>query len=443
MSNLRQKSLYLSYIAFTMNKDLYVKKGEKVVSLYDLYSHFTKQQFPIKNNGMSINRVRICSNSKGCNPKTKTGAKDYLIGEIGTEGRINTTQLKNKSKYVLLHVYGTYLIGDIECAISMRIPSSSKVNITIGLSKQNVIKMDRKVDKKVTRLKSNLETIVLDIFGDYIKKQTDTKLSGKSVEGLNLFGKYPEYKMKNFLELCRLIGDDLEEYSINETSVIKESKHLPKISFVSKNPGILPTIGLTTWGTIDFKGGTGTFTDIIDITAKLIEIFDKHKQTIVFDKSSKRIVQKTSECRKGQPLAMNGKCPDSMIPYPSKSKALCCKKKKLTKSVATNIMKQYANANIEIPNSLKLNINKILNKTKMKPMSSIKTKPMSSIKNQQRDILSYRENKKKWYYKSKVFNCMILSKTELLKISRKLQVNPDGFKKVLCERILKKLKEMK
>ena len=41
----------------------------------------------------------------------------------------------------------------------------------------------------------------------------------------------------------------------------------------------------------------------------------------------------------------------------------------------------------------------------------------------------------------KVFNCMLLKKDDLNKVAKKMGINPNGFKKDVCDRILKQIKK--
>ena len=237
--------------------------------------------------------------------------------------------------------------------------------------------------------------------------------------------------------ICRRIAGELDGYSVNETSLLRERKHLPRISFVSDTRGLLPTIGMTSWGTIDFKGGNGKPSEIIDISKKIVKAFDTHKKFINFNLTSKRTVKITTQCRKGQPEAKDGNCPEGMVPVPAKSqKGLCCKKKKLTKSVAKNIIRQYENANMNIPESLQRNLNKFRSR-----LSSVNVPSGVSSIIPSSTINSFNYKQGIWYYKSKPFNCTKkpFSKPELQKIARLLNVNPDGFRNVLCSRITNKL----
>ena len=73
-------------------------------------------------------------------------------------------------------------------------------------------------------------------------------------------------------------------------------------------------------------------------------------------------------------------------------------------------------------------------------MSSVK---MSSVKMASVKMASVELNKsvkfnmksKKWYFKSKPFDCMKLSKPEAQKIAHYLQLNPKGFMKDICKTI--------
>lgn len=85
-----------------------------------------------------------------------------------------------------------------------------------------------------------------------------------------------------------------------------------------------------------------------------------------------------------------------------------------------------------IPKSRRKQVNngKKVNKRKKK-----QTENTTNVK-----IPVWNSNKKKFYTNDKVFNCMTLTKDRLKQLATKLNINPDGFKKDVCERINKKIK---
>ena len=75
--------------------------------------------------------------------------------------------------------------------------------------------------------------------------------------------------------------------------------------------------------------------------------------------------------------------------------------------------------------------------------SSPKVTTISSVKMKRTNVsgVFYNARKRDFVYHERKFNCMLLPKPKLENIALLMKVNPKGFKKDLCNNILKKAKE--
>ena len=79
-----------------------------------------------------------------------------------------------------------------------------------------------------------------------------------------------------------------------------------------------------------------------------------------------------------------------------------------------------------------------------KSRRGIKHKPNKKINNGKTNNITlpvWNKEKKKFIQKNKVFQCMSLKKGDVTKLAKALNVNSDGFKKDVCERIESKIKK--
>jgi hypothetical protein len=190
---------------------------------------------------------------------------------------------------------------------------------------------------------------------------------------------------------------------------------------------------------VDFVGGRSV-KEIIRLKHELMASFAKARTMIVYSTNAIKpeAHYKSNVLPKGCPKSVssanaNGKCPsDDHIPLPNKHKVLCCYKKKLTKTTAQNVINRYRDAQLPLPSDLEDRINALNTKcTKSSYVSSVKLKKATPG-------VIYNSKQRNFYYKDKKFNCMTMSKPYLEAISLLMKLSPKGFKKDLCEKILKK-----
>lgn len=407
-------SYYIDYINLIINHN--ETKVRNPPNMLDLKNVYSKLRIGTHNK-ITITNVEICSNSMGCTPKKQGGHHNYLVKMKNSKINIATKLANNESKYILLNISGTYNFNGIEQNIHFRVPRSGTIKVVLGLRNQNYITLKKKNDiserEKTLLKKITAETLEI-IDGLQINKPT--KIVSISIKGLNVFnpktGELPEHKMFNFLAILRKIDKLLpdHEYDFN----FRNGKQITRGHFKSETKGI-PTIGMTQWGMTDFMGGS-SISETHKLVHEFITAFNSVKQDVKFDKTSTRPKkQTTGTCREGQNKTSNGTCPDGKYPYPKKDGTLCCKTVKMTPRLKRELIQKYESLNLELPNSLKSQI----------AMSSVKVNKS----------IQFNMKTKKWYYKSKPFDCMKLRKPDAQSVAHALQLNPKGFMKDICKTI--------
>jgi hypothetical protein len=264
-----------------------------------------------------------------------------------------------------------------------------------------------------------------------IPKLSETRIAAVSVQGYNVFnprtGQRPEKRIKNFVGTLRSIDSHIVSHDLDYDQ--RDGKRILRGNF---KPNTTPriTIGITPWGMVDFLGN-GKLSEFRNTAKQIQKAFDKMKDQIMFNQNSKppqstkKTLENIKSCPKGLPSAnSNGHCPNGRIPIPNKNKAVCCYKMKISKTSSSNIIDKYAIAEMNIPLHLL---------SQLKGFSSIKTK------NKPLNIPKVNVNTDEVMYKGKPFRCMYLQKNELKRIATSMNINPQGFKQDLCDRITNKL----
>ena len=405
-------SYYIDYINMMINHN--ETKLRNPPNMLDLKNVYSKLKIG-KHKKITINTVEVCSNSMGCTPKKQNGHHDFLVKMKNSKHNISTKLANDESKYILLNISGTYNFNGIEQNIHLRVPRSGTIKVVLGLRNQKYLTLDKRnnIAERENNLLKNVTKETLEII-DGLTQVRPTKIVSISIKGLNVFnpksGELPEHKIFNFVAILRKLDKFLpnHEYDFN----FRNGKKITRGHFKSEISGI-PTIGMTQWGMADFMGGT-SISKTHALVREFINAFNLVKSEVKFDKTSTRPKKhETGTCRVGQNISFNGKCPEGKYPYPKKDGTLCCKAVKMTPRLKKELVRKYENLNIKLPNSLQ------------SEMSSVKIN--KSVK--------YDMKSKKWYYKSKPFDCMKLRKPDAQNIAHLLQLNPKGFMKDICKTI--------
>ena len=419
-------SYYIDYINFIINhNETKVRNPPRVLDLKKVFSKIKVG----KNKKLTINTVEVCSNSMGCTPKKQNGHHNFLVKMKTNKINIATKLANDESKYILLNISGTYNFNGIEQNIHLRVPRSGTIKVVLGLRNQKYITLNKKnnITDRENKLLKSITSEALEIIDGLILTKP-TKIVSISIKGLNAFnpetGELPEHKMFNFLSILRKVDILLPDHGFDFN--FRNGKQITKGFFKSEISGV-PTIGITQWGMTDFMGGD-SITKTHKLVHKFITAFNSVKQDVKFDKASIRPKKQISgTCRVGQNITLNGKCSKGKYPYPKKDGTICCKSVKMTPRLKKELIQKYEDLNIKLPNSLQT-----MSSVKM---SSVK---MSSVKKSSIELnksVKFNMKSKKWYFKSKPFDCMKLSKPEAQKVAHSLQLNPKGFMKDICKTI--------
>lgn len=437
--------MYLSYLNIQLNAypGVAPRKPPAVIDLKTVYRTLTSQSLPLKHKNITFESIELCANNKGCNPKKNGGKIDYLVAMKNTNENIKTKLYNDADKAVLLNIRGKYKLGDTQCELYLRIPKSAAVGARIGMSTQKTIMMNASGDAKIEELRENLSAQLYTIL-QIVPKLRPSKLVGMAVHGLNLHnpltGNRPDQKIQNFLRFLRTMDTHLTTHSLDYDK--KNGKQVARGNFKPDVHGSAPTVGITSWTMVDFVGGQSV-KQVIQLKDDLLVAFAKCQPMIEYTTNAKKPIghgkqnNKPKGCPKNIPPAnAKGMCSsDEYVPLPNKHGSLCCYKRKLTKTLAQNAIKKYKEARLNIPNSLKERISAFGLSTRPKQNASVK---YASVKYVQKVGVYYNKVKRDYVYQDKKFNCMLLSKPRLTSLAMLMKVNPKGFKKDICNNILKK-----
>lgn len=435
--------MFLSYLNFQLNAypNKAPTKPPAIIDLREVYKHIARSAFPLRYKNIQLESIELCSNNKGCNPKVIGGTLDYLVAMKDSSGEMKTAQFNDPTKAILLNVRGKYKLGKTQCELYLRIPKSAAVGARLGMSTQHVIQIDDNADGQISKLQDEISQQIFDILS-IVPILRPSKLVGMAVHGLNLHnpltGERPEFKIKNFLQILRELNKHLKTHALDYDK--KNGKQVARGNFKPKEPGSAPTFGVTSWTMVDFVGGQSV-RQVIQLKNELVRAFEMSRIYIQYDLQSKKPIThgKRNELKKGCPKNIpvanaDGMCPsDLYIPLPNKYGSLCCYKKKLTKSIATDVLQKYKAANMKIPEFLAEKLKKYAENTTSSSVKCAKKYTTPSG-------VYYNKRAKQFKYKDKQFKCMSLSKPMLESIALLMKVNPKGFKKDICNQITKKAK---
>jgi len=436
--------MYLSYLNYQLNAypGIAPRKPPIIIDLKNVYRTITKNTLPYKHKNITIESIELCANNKGCNPKKNDGKLNYLVAIKNKTNNIKTKMYNEDDRAVLLNVRGKYKLEGTECELYLRIPKSAAVGARIGMSTQKSITMNANADARIEAFRIELTKQLYEVL-QVVPILRPTKLVGMAVHGLNLHhpmsGNRPEQKIKNFLQFLRNMDNHLKTHSLDYDK--KNGKQVARGNFKPDDHGTAPTIGITSWTTVDFVGGKSA-QQVVQLKQELLAAFEKCKPIIEYTTNAKKPVGhgKQTEAPKGCPknvpqINADGLCPsDEYIPLPNKHGSICCYKRKLTKTSARDAIQKYNEAKIDMPLHFKARITKY-------GLTSPQKQKMSSVKLSKIPGVHYNLRKRDFLYQEKKFNCMTMPKPKLENIALLMKVNPKGFKKDLCKHILKKASE--
>jgi len=302
--------------------------------------------------------------------------KDFLVVSKTNEGEIRTNLGTNASKYVLMLMNGKIEIGGQEQNIHVRIPRSGVVGIRIGMRNQERIRLfDSAVDEKLREFGEEVTRMIINMIPG-LEKVRETKLVGVSAKGFNIFNpKTGERPEKKVKNFVTMLRKIDEGIETHYLDYnYRDGRQIIRGNFKPHDKGA--TIGITVWGMTDFMGNT-TVKEILKLWKVLVKaVEDIREGEITYDEGSVYVDKKT-KCSKRNPAPINGQCPKGMSAKQDKKGNTCCYKTK------------------------QRNVSVKVGKIDMK-------------------------------------RCMRLNKEEIEQIARKMQINPTGFKKDVCKRIISK-----
>lgn len=416
--------MIIGYINFQMNafETKPPTKQPDVVDIKALYNRL-RGMMPIVTDKLVINEVLVCASNELCNPKKNTKHKDFLVAMKDLNTNIKTALSNNNTKYIVLILNGFHKDGDKQGSFHLRIPKSGYARFTVGMSDINSISiLNSNVENKIQNFGRSITNEIHQICGNQLPNERPTKIITMTAHKYNVFGTQKQ-KIKNFIQVLKEIDKLLPTHELDYFK--KETKTINRGNFKPQDKSLgYPTIGITQWGMVDFLGGKkpalvnqcyhmfrAAFSQVL--ASGIVQIDKDAKYT----EQSKKL----TGCPKGVTQAnTNQKCPEGYIPLPNKTKTVCCYKKKLTKATYNEAIKKFKDAGIPLP---KIYTDKYGIPNNNNNNSKTKTN------------VPYKEQKL-LMYKGKKFNCMSLLKNELQQIAIVLKLNPKGFKKDLCDRII-------
>ena len=407
-----------------MGKTFPLEQSGAAYSLKSVWNKLNNMKWPIKINNIEIKSIEVCSNNRGCSPRTVHNKSDYLVRYKDNE----TEQLGLKKKmgnsdkdFVVIFINGTYEINGVKCNCHMRVPRSGVIGVKIGLSKQNDILVNQEGDTKLKLLGLEIEKDVFKLFSGEIKKIRELEMSNATIFGLNVFnpktGERPDNRIASFDDVIESIDNELELHELDY--VPTNARSVVRGNFKSEDPNV-PSIGLTQWGMVDFVK-VKKISSVIKLAKELVDIV--RKLTIEFEVAKKPKLKTMCSNRNPQP-DVNGSCTNGGIALPNKKGGLCCYKKRLSNQKIRDL---YAKYGMNIPIALQ---NRLQN---IQPSN----KSYLNV-----NIPKYNAKIKKFIFKGVPFDrnsCVKLSKTDIIEFAKVLEVNPKGKRDLICKRIFVKL----
>jgi hypothetical protein len=431
---------YLTYANFTLNprKDGDNRERLNLKTLYNTLKigQMTREKHTVVKQ-MRIERVEVCSSSKGCAPKTKKSkmltnglnkTTNYLTAMKTQNQNIKTKRADNEMNYVLLNIYGICTVGNTEENFMARVPQTAVIGLKVGLSKQNLIEVrNPQADQMIDTLLKEMQFFIWN-FVKINQSPRYGKLSSLSIQGFNLNdpsgGSKPEFRIKNFIRVMTMIDDKIKSHELHY--IERETRLLPKVYFRPSEGYTGPTIGITKWLTVDFTGVL-SIAQVRDISIVLYQAYRQIKQNVQWNTNyvgnipkSRRQNKNKKETKKQTPQINIPSWNQTLQKYKYKGKNFNCE------SISKPELQEIAKKMDISPKGFKKDLcNKI--QSALKGKNAVVVVPNDSI--------MWNKNKKKYMMSGRVFNCEVLKKEELVRIAQKLDINDSGTKKDLCNKI--------
>jgi len=251
--------MYANYLNFLITNE------PQNVDLKKLFEQkIANRSFPMKFGDITFDKFEICSDSRGCLIKqgrgrallNKTTIKKDKNGLFGTQ---NT----NNKKYVLCIIKGTLKISNIEHNISLRIPKSGKVKVSLGFTKQKLIDLKSStanddIQKYIEDLGSKLSQFLMPNIK--FNEQSQISLISMSVQGGVLHNDGIKRKITNFKQLMTALEEWMSKkgyelkYGVQNTKSLTKGYFKPTLETDLEIKKQMPTIGISDWGSIDYTG---------------------------------------------------------------------------------------------------------------------------------------------------------------------------------------------
>ena len=326
--------MYIGFLNFLLNSHPSLKRQNNV-DLKKLYNDkFANARFPINLGGIELLKCEICKTSRGCTPKRDGERVNYLTLSKNTNRIVGKANVNDKF-FVMMNVYGTieFANGVFE-KIHFRIPKSGIIKVSVGLKNQQKIKFESNtVDEEVTELMGQINTTMYQFLKPNITFIAPPSIIALSIHGLNLFnpdtGECPPHKIKNFSTLMNNLN--LPGYQL--ASIVRS------IGKVYLKMPDHPTIGITSWGSVDFSG-VKRIVVVKSVSDALLKRFNIMKNQITYNNTSKKTVAKTKKILSSIP-----KAPQEI---PKTKKSLMALKKPALVEIAKRVGVSYTGTKEEL-----------------------------------------------------------------------------------------------
>lgn len=423
--------MYITYATLIINNGINRNKNP-MISIKDAFDAIAVMNN--RNVGkLSITSLEVCSNNKGCSPKSLKGRRDYLVAYIDKNGTVHKLAgYERPERHVVMFVNATYNVGGTQCATSIRIPPSGVIKVSIGLSNQkDITPSGQSADAKLSKLAESITKDVVSLVKG-LKRVAPTVIVSMNSEGYNLFttnGSRPGFKIANLGSLLTRTAALLKTHTFDYDD--REGKSVPRGFLKPNEQGAHPTIGVTSKGMVGLSGAKSV-RSLKETVDRLQAAFDQVKNLVqqAQDTSLPKTQTKkasnptTSGCSARNPAPnVKGVCPTGMVPKPHiKSKGLCCYKMNVTRTTAKKLVMNYTSAGMQMPPQLQTDVARVL------PSMSASVKSATFVP-------TYNRKKKVILYKGSKFSCANLPIDEVRVAAQRLGISPKGKKAELCKSI--------
>jgi hypothetical protein len=276
----------IGYLNFLINNIANLKRT-KQVDLKELYKQtFENKTLPIVKGWMTFEKVEICATSRGCTPK-RDGVRHNDLTIVKSEKGQYGKHTQDEKKYAMMNIRGTVNINGVDQKFHIRVPKSTVIRVTVGMSQQEVIKDDKQVQEFIEALTNG----IMHLLQPSVKYLAKPQIVGMTLHGYNLFNpetqNYPQFKILNYMAVMTMFVKNIDGFRLKYD--IRNGKTFNKA--VLKGPEGSPTVGVSSWGVVDFSG-LRNLNDAYRLLPYLTKAFEKVKPSIKFDESSVRPVKK-------------------------------------------------------------------------------------------------------------------------------------------------------